>query len=185
MWRAPFGILLDPALPLTAAFAVAGILIATAIPKLRAPAYFVEIVVEYRILPETLARLLGRSLPWIELVAALALMSSAARLPAAYALALLVSAFALAIAINLMRGRSRIDCGCGLGEASSVLSWPMLGRNAFLLALLAVAACDSSARSLMAIDALTVVVGGAALIGLYLTADYLLANLPRLNEQRS
>ena len=183
MWRS--FIQVDPVLGLTAAFCVAGILVASAIPKLRAMAYFEEIVVEYRLLPEALARPLARFLPWLELALALALMASRARSFAALAVALLVSAFGLAIAINLLRGRSRIDCGCGVADAGSSLSWPMLGRNVFLLVLLAICACDSTARALLAIDGVTVVAGGGALIGLYLTADYLLANLPRLNEQRS
>jgi len=185
MWPALFSVQIDPAVSLTAAFTVAGILIATATPKLRALPYFEEIVVEYRILPEGLSRLLARGLPWIELVLAVALLSTVTRSLAAGAVALLVTAFALAIGINLLRGRSRIDCGCGVTEGTSVLIWPMLGRNVFLLILLAVAACDSSGRSLVLADALCVVVGGGALIGLYMTADYLLANIPRLNEHRS
>jgi hypothetical protein len=34
-------------------------------------------------------------------------------------------------------------------------------------------------------DASTVVIGSASLIGLYMTADYLLANLPRISQTRS
>ena len=184
----------DAAVALTAALAVAGILIATAIPKLQAPAYFEGIVVDYQILPAGLSRVLARALPWVELCAALALMPTATRSYAAALLAVLVSAFGAAVTINLLRGRTRLDCGCGLSGANgtngtsdgkSYLSWPLLGRNVFLLLLLALAASPDAGRALLLQDALTVGFGGAALIGLYVAADVLLANLPRVNNYRN
>jgi len=180
-----FSVQVDPVLALTAACTVAGIMIASAIPKLRGLAYFEEIVVEYRILPEALARLLGRALPWIELLAALGLISPISRMPAAQILGALVIGFGCAIAVNLLRGHTRIDCGCGVTEGISELNWLMLGRNVFLLTLLVISVSASKARVLILMDALTVVIGSVSLIGLYMTADYLLANLPRINQTRS
>ncbi|MET3107927.1 hypothetical protein AAKU58_002768 [Oxalobacteraceae bacterium GrIS 1.18] len=180
-----FSFHLDPALTLTAACTVAGIMIASAIPKLRDLASFEEVVVEYRILPEGLARLVGRALPWLELLAAVGLVYPMTSLLSAQVLALLVAGFGCAIAVNLLRGRTRIDCGCGVTEGSTELNWLMLGRNAFLLILLAISAGTGTGRALILMDAWMVVTGSASLIGLYMTADYLLANLPRINQLRS
>ena len=175
----------DPVLALTAACTVVGIMIAGAIPKVLDSANFEEVVVEYHILPEMLARPLARVLPWIEVLAALGLILPDTRVPAAQLLALLITGFGCAIAVNLLRGRTRIDCGCGVTEASAELNWLMLGRNVFLLILLAVSVGTGQGRALISVDAWTVVIGSASLIGLYMTADYLLANLTQINQTRS
>ena len=191
MASSDFAFAMDPALSLTAAVAVAGILIASAVPKLQAMAYFEGIVVDYQILPEAPARWFARTLPWLELLVALALIPPLSRSLAAGVAAVLVCAFAVGVAVNLLRGRNRMDCGCSAlsqPAAGETLSWPLLGRNVFLLVLLAMSAGVDSGRALRAlqwVDAMSVIFGSAALLGLYLAADQLLANLPRLYKYRS
>ncbi len=109
---------------LAAMFAVAGI------SKLRDKRRFHGIVLDYRLLPPRLAMQVARSLPWIELVLALALLAGAP--PALPGAAALLLAYGAAMAINLARGRRRMDCGCG-AEPQWLSGWLVL-RNILLAA---------------------------------------------------
>lgn len=133
-----------------------------AVAKLKAPADFLSAVAAYRLLPEPMLEPAARTLPWLELLAALLLAGSLfipALLPPAAALAGgLLLLFALAMAVNLRRGRTDLDCGCG-GRPRPI-SRGLAAQHLLLAALLAVA----STLPLPALAAATALV--AALAGL-------------------
>lgn len=107
------------------------IFLISAAAKLRAPAAFVQGVLEYRVLPRRLAQLYGRLPPFAELGTGLLL--SGLFLPTATGPAvLMLVSFAIAIAIVTAQGRT-IGCHC-LGAASvRPIGWHTLTRNLLLL----------------------------------------------------
>lgn len=98
---------------------------------------FIQGAVEYRVVPERVARVLGALLPWGELGLAGALLIGLALPLTGIVAALLLLCFTAAIAINLRRGRA-IRCHCyGIADPPTI-GWGTVGRNLLLL-LLAVA----------------------------------------------
>ncbi|MFM8981604.1 MAG: MauE/DoxX family redox-associated membrane protein [Spartobacteria bacterium] len=122
-----------------ACLALAGVLIAAALPKISNPDKFALAVYQYNILPSLLVNPLAIYLPWVETSCAAALVA----LPSARRGALLIVAgmlviFTMAIALVVMRGQS-IPCGCFGGENSTPAGWWSLARNCGLLVLAALA----------------------------------------------
>ncbi len=100
---------------------------------------FINGVIDYQILPEHSARVLGFILPWIELGLAVALIFGVA-LPAAGLLtSLLLICFIIAVTINLRRGRT-INCNCYGIANTTTISWGTVVRNLLLLLLAIVVA---------------------------------------------
>ncbi len=98
-------------LPLLARLILAAVFIGAAIPKILDPPGFALAVFRYQILPDSLINLAALFLPWLELVAALALLGvRRLRDSATLIIAGLLAIFTLAIALNLYRG---IDVACG------------------------------------------------------------------------
>jgi len=122
-----------------ACLALAGVLIAAALPKISNPDKFALAVYQYNILPSLLVNPLAIYLPWVETSCAAALVA----LPTARRGALLIVAgmlviFTMAIALVVMRGQA-IPCGCFGGESSTPAGWWSLARNCGLLAITALA----------------------------------------------
>jgi putative oxidoreductase len=127
------------ALEWVACLALAGVLIAAALPKISNPDQFALAVYQYQLLPAMLVNLVAVYLPWLEISCAAALVA----LPAARRGALLIVAgmlvvFTMAIAWVVIRGQA-IPCGCFGGDDSSAAGWWSLARNCGLLALTALA----------------------------------------------
>lgn len=94
----------------------AALLLVAAVPKILDPAAFAVAVGHYRLLPAPGPALVAHTLPWLELVTALALLVGRRWLAAAWLLALaLASVFLLAIASAWWRGLD-IACGCFGGD---------------------------------------------------------------------
>lgn len=95
---------------------------------------FAVAIQQYRLLPSPdLAVVLAVYLPWIEIIAALALFTRRLRLGAATILAGLSSIFFAALATAWARGL-RIECGC-FGRNEAVTDFPaLLLRDACLIA---------------------------------------------------
>lgn len=170
---------LDPALALTAALLLAGILAVAASAKLAAPGAFVGVVRNYRLLPDALSAPFAWALPAVELVTALGLLVPAQRHLAATAATALMLLFAAAMAVNLMRGRSEIDCGCFVGLVRQRIAWPLVWRN-MMLALVActLALAEPGGRALGALDWLSVAAATLALAILYLAVGRLFGRAP-------
>jgi len=122
---------------------VVGLLFAAAgLAKIGDPGSFAAQLHNFRLLPIALENLVAITLPWIELVAALALIFGIrARAGAAMATAML-TVFTLAVLSALARGLD-IECGCfGTHDATHV-GWVKVSQNLGMLALAALGSIRS------------------------------------------
>lgn len=121
---------MEPFLGLLVRVALAALLAAAGIGKLRDRRRFDGIVLDYRLLPPRLALRLAAPLPWVELALGVGLLAGVRQ--AGLAAALLFGVYGVAMAVNLARGRRLIDCGCG-DEPQRLNGWLVL-RNVLLAA---------------------------------------------------
>ena len=105
-------------------------MLAAGLTKVAEPQLFAVIIGRYHILPETSLGLVALSLPWVEVVVALALLLGLWVRAAALISSLLCTGFALAVGSALARGLD-IECGCFHG--SSKVSGAHLGLDLVLL----------------------------------------------------
>ena len=155
--------------------------------KLRDPALFQANVENYRLLPDVLARPAAILLPVWELAAGVLVLFESMRMVGAVLAIGLLSVVTAAVIINLLRGRTEIDCGCGsLGGhvGDQTLNWGLPARNAVLALAAVLVLREDAARALVWIDYLSVAGGTLGLLGLYVTANQLMANSPRLHALR-
>lgn len=117
---------------LTARYVLAFVFLTAAVPKLFKPGEFERALRNYALLPAALVRPVGRWLPRLELVGALALLLGLAIPPVAAAAAVLLVAFALAVGINLVRGRE-IECGCYSSVAPRQIGWGLVAGDVVLV----------------------------------------------------
>ena len=87
------------------------VFIYSAWPKLTDPPGFAQVVWNYRILPSQGINVAALVLPWLELVAGVALISGAFRRGAALLVILMLMVFITALALNVFRDMP-VDCGC-------------------------------------------------------------------------
>lgn len=175
---------LDPVITRACGAALSIILLVGAWQKLRDLSAFEAAVANYRLLPAFATRPASLSLASMEaLGGAMLLWEGTRALGAAMALALLVIVTG-AVAINLARGLRDIDCGCGGLSGEQALSWGLVARNV-VLCLGVLAGCQEGApRELVWIDYVTVCGATLALLGVYVAANQLMANRPRLAALR-
>lgn len=116
-----------------AARTIAGlILLVAGLSKVIAVRRSVKAVHAYRLLPEIIVPVVGRALPWAEVIVGVAIVTGML-LPWSTLAALgLYVLFGAAIAINLMRGRRNIDCGCFGSTHRERLTWWLAVRNGLL-----------------------------------------------------
>ena len=88
----------------------------------------------FRMMPIPLENLIAMTLPWIELVAALALVFRVRARAGAMMAVLLLATFTIAILAAMVRGLD-IECGCfGTHDATRV-GWVKIGQNLLMLTL--------------------------------------------------
>ena len=127
------------ALEWVACLALAGVLIAAALPKISNPDKFALAVYQYQLLPTMLVNPVAIYLPWLEISCAAALIVlPSARRGALLRVAGMLVVFTMAIAWVVIRGQA-IPCGCFGGDDSAAAGWWSLARNCGLLALTALA----------------------------------------------
>ncbi len=85
--------------------------VVAAVPKIADPPSFAHMIYNYRIVPAKLINLMALTMPWVELLAGLALILGVWRRAALLLVAAMLVVFVTAIGINLARGNA-IDCGC-------------------------------------------------------------------------
>ncbi|MDQ5858874.1 MAG: DoxX family membrane protein [Acidobacteriota bacterium] len=85
--------------------------VVAALPKIADPPAFAHMIYNYRLLPGGLVNVLALVLPWVELLAGLALILGVWKKEAAVVAAVLLLVFIVAIGVNLARGHA-VDCGC-------------------------------------------------------------------------
>lgn len=143
------------ALVLLCRIALTGVFLAAALPKIADPLAFAEAVYRYQILPYALVNLVALFLPWMELIAAVALWWPRFRPAAGLSLGVMLAVFTVAIAVNLARGVD-MTCGCfSVDKDAERMSGWNLARNAALIGMVLVAAWPASRGRLK-----KVVVGG-------------------------
>ncbi|HUP63273.1 MAG TPA: MauE/DoxX family redox-associated membrane protein [Thermoanaerobaculia bacterium] len=103
--------LTHPWLTIRVQIALGAIFVAAALPKIADPPSFAHMIYNYRILPGALINISALVMPWVELIAGLALIAGVWTRGARWIIALMLVVFMIAISINLMRGNA-IDCGC-------------------------------------------------------------------------
>ena len=88
--------------------------------KIGDPAAFAADIHNFRLVPVPLENLVAITLPWIELLAALALVAGVRSRSAAILTAILMGVFTVAVALAAIRGLD-IECGCfGTADATRV-----------------------------------------------------------------
>ncbi|HET8797759.1 MAG TPA: MauE/DoxX family redox-associated membrane protein [Thermoanaerobaculia bacterium] len=103
--------LAHPWLTIRVQIALGAIFVAAALPKIADPPSFAHMIYNYRILPGALVNLSALVMPWVEILAGLALIAGVWVKPARWLIAAMLVVFIVAIGFNLWRGNA-IDCGC-------------------------------------------------------------------------
>ncbi len=111
-----------------------GIFLYASLAKIGKPYHFAAAIAAYQLLPPTLVGVATVFIPWVEAVAAMALLSGLKPRSAVLVLSGLMLIFMAAIAITMARGLA-IDCGCGLLVERPV-GWLALLEDGLLLGLL-------------------------------------------------
>ena len=85
--------------------------VAAALPKLVDPPSFAHMIYNYRLVPGAFVNLMALVMPWLELLAGLALILGIWTRTSAGLVGAFLLVFLVAISLNLARGNA-IDCGC-------------------------------------------------------------------------
>ena len=124
--------------------AIAVVLLVSALAKIGDAASFARQIGRFRLVPFGLENLAAITLPWIELVAALAIFTRVQPRAGAVVAAGLMGLFWIAVAVAMARGLD-IECGCfGTGDATRV-GLVKLIENTGLLALAVIATLNPTA----------------------------------------
>jgi hypothetical protein len=121
---------------LTASIGVGLVYMTAGLAKFRHRALLEGVVANYRILPQSVVAPTALALPYAEMALGAALIVGLGIVPVVAGIALLL-AFAAAMAVNIRRGRTHVDCGCGLSHLRQHLGWPLVARNLILASLVA------------------------------------------------
>lgn len=142
-----------PWLTIRVQIALGAIFVAAALPKLADPPSFAHMVYNYRILPAGLINVSALTMPWVEILAGLALVLGVWKRPARWIIGAMLVVFMAAISYNLFRGNA-IDCGCfdttaaGKSYEERIRDmWLVLVRDAGMLLMIAQMCWGEKARS--------------------------------------
>lgn len=145
---APRGVILPDWLDLLLRFLVGGTFVYASLDKVADPAAFAQAVFHYRLLGAALLHPMALYLPWLELVAGLAMILGLYRRGAALLISVLLVMFMAAIVSALARDLD-ISCGCFHTEGGHAVGLALLLRDVALLAgSVALVACRGVRRSL-------------------------------------
>jgi putative oxidoreductase len=103
--------LAHPWLTIRVQLALGAIFVIAAIPKIADPPSFAHMIYNYRLVPASLINISALVMPWVELLAGLALILGVWKVAARNLIGILLAIFIIAISINLARDNA-IDCGC-------------------------------------------------------------------------
>ena len=102
---------LSPWLTVRVQFVLAAFFVVAGASKIADPPGFAHEIHNYGLVPGVAVNAMALILPWLELVAGVALFLGIAKRTATRILGLLLLVFIVAFSINLARGRP-VDCGC-------------------------------------------------------------------------
>jgi uncharacterized membrane protein YphA (DoxX/SURF4 family) len=103
--------LASPWLTVRVQIALGVFFVAAALPKLVDPPSFAHMIYNYRLVPGAFVNLMALVMPWLELLAGLALILGIWTRTSAILVGALLLVFIAAISLNLARGNA-IECGC-------------------------------------------------------------------------
>ena len=145
-----------PWLTIRVQIALGAIFVVAALPKIADPPSFAHMIYNYRLVPGQLVNALALVMPWVEILAGLALILGVWRREAAIVAGLLIVVFLAAIGWNLARGHA-VDCGCfdvhaagkGREEQLTDMRWVLLRDVGILLMVFQVLAASRKERSVL------------------------------------
>jgi uncharacterized membrane protein YphA (DoxX/SURF4 family) len=103
--------LASPWLTVRTQILLGALFVAASLPKIADPPSFAHMIYNYRLVPGVVLNVMALVLPWLELLAGLALILGMWRRTAAVIVGALLLVFIVAISWNLVRGNP-IVCGC-------------------------------------------------------------------------
>lgn len=104
-------LLTHPWLTIRVQIALGAIFVVAALPKIADPPSFAHMIYNYRLVPSSMINISALVMPWVEVLAGLALILGVWKAGARMLITLMLAAFIIAISINLTRDNA-IDCGC-------------------------------------------------------------------------
>jgi putative oxidoreductase len=123
------------------ALVLGGVFVYASLSKIADPRAFAKIIYHYQVIGPgpslgfVPANLLAVSLPWVELIAGVLLITGVWRREAAGATAVMLAIFVAAVASTLARGIDIQNCGCFALDASGrAAGWKLIAGNLALLA---------------------------------------------------
>ena len=173
---------LDPVIAWSVRLALALLFTAAAWHKLPDARRFEGAVRAYRLVPSEWTAALAWLLPFAEGAIALGLIYPSTYPAAAVAAGVVLSIYTLAISVNLVRGRREIDCGCFASAVTVPLSAGLVARNLGLIAASCMLLVPIRARTLVWMDAVTIVMGLATLSLLWAAGRRLTQTGPALRR---
>lgn len=184
--------MLDPLAHWILAICFTVLFIVAGIHKASNKAQFRANLTAYQILPASLIPLLATIIPLFEIFLGLAWVGNI--LPGIIPLltAALLTIYTMAIGINLLRGRSYIDCGCGLSSGPTKddngdiqqLSTALLIRNGLLIGAALIAVLPTTDRLLGLMDFFGLVIAPSVFMLLYMAFNQLLLNNSAIGSWR-
>jgi putative oxidoreductase len=149
--------LAHPWLTVRVQIALGAIFVVAALPKVFDPPSFAHMIYNYRLVPGAAVNAFALVMPWVELLAGLALILGVWPREAAALAGLLLLVFIAAIGFNLVRGHA-VDCGCfdvhsagkSREELLNEMRWVLIRDAAMLLLVAQVLLAPRTPRGLRA-----------------------------------
>lgn len=126
-------ILENPILNLIARIVVGWVFIYAAVGKIADPADFANDIENYQLLPDFMINIIALTLPWIELVCGVFLITGIRIRANALLATMIFAVFNIAVFFAMAKGLN-IDCGC-FSDRASMVGWGKIGENMITLIL--------------------------------------------------
>jgi len=123
---------LHPWLTVRVSIALGAIFVAAALPKVVDPPSFAHMIYNYRLIPAPFLNLMALLMPWIEMLAGVALILGIWRRTAALLVGALLSVFIVAIGINIGRDNA-VNCGCFDLKSADKSQEELMGEMKFVV----------------------------------------------------
>lgn len=119
------------------------IFILASLHKILFPESFALAIYHYQLLPDSWINWVALTLPWIEFVAAIAILCPLPyKQAAAWLMLILLGMFSLAMSFNILRGLD-ISCGCfSSAQNGDALGWGNVMRNLGYMVLATIVICE-------------------------------------------
>lgn len=110
-----------------------GIFVFASLDKILDPVTFTDVVMNYKVLPNSVVPTFSVVLPWLEFITGMLLIIGYAVESASVVIALMLIAFIFGITVNLFRG-VEMACGCfGFFEGGHKIGWHTVLRDVAML----------------------------------------------------